>query len=375
MISPNTFYSWLAENNVDFFSGVPDSLLKDICAYITDNAPRKNHIIAANEGNAVALAAGFHMATGEIPLVYMQNSGIGNAVNPLLSLTDKQVYNIPVLLMIGWRGEPGVKDEPQHVTQGEVTLDLLKAMRIPYTIISTDEEVAYGQVNQAIADIKNTNTPYALVIKKGTFAEYSIKETIETSYELSREDAIKQIVNQLNGTEIIVSTTGKTSRELFECRANLKQPHHSDFLTVGCMGHASQIALGIALNKPNKKVICMDGDGALLMHMGGLAITGNMAPNNFIHIVINNGAHESVGGQPTVAFQIDIPKIALANNYKSAISVTTVKELTNALQNITPASCPTLIEVKVRIESRDNLGRPTIKPVDNKLDFMKNMEA
>ncbi len=375
MINPKNFYNWLTKSNVDFFSGVPDSLLKNICAYITNNAPKTNHIIAANEGNAIALAAGYHMGTNKIPLVYMQNSGIGNAVNPLLSLTDKKVYNIPVLLMIGWRGEPGVKDEPQHVKQGEVTLDLLDAMQIPHLILSNDEKEAESQVQQALAKINNTNEPFALVIKKGTFDSYSIKETIESNYELCREDAIKQIVSHLNGDEIIVSTTGKTSRELFECRAELKQPHHSDFLTVGSMGHSSQIALGIALSKPDKKIICIDGDGALLMHMGALAIAGEMSPNNFIHIVINNGAHESVGGQPTVAFNVDVPALAKANNYKSALSVETASELDKALQNIDTKNCPTLIEVKVQVGSRDDLGRPTISPVENKKSFMKNLQS
>jgi len=373
MISPSIFYNWLSANNIDFFSGVPDSLLKDICAFITDNAPKTNHIIAANEGNAIALAAGYHMATNKIPLVYMQNSGIGNAINPLLSLTDKQVYNIPLLLMIGWRGEPGVKDEPQHVTQGEVTLDLLKAMRIPFTILDTEEKEAKDQIEKAIAEIVNTNAPHALVIKKGTFEKYTIKESIETLYELCREDAIKQVVDLLDGNEIIVSTTGKTSRELFEVREALKQSHNSDFLTVGSMGHANQIALGIALSKPSRKVICLDGDGALLMHAGALAINGTMAPNNLIHIVINNGAHESVGGQPTVAFNIDIPKIAKANGYKSAISVSNANELKQTFSNILAESCPALIEVKVKVGSRDNLGRPTISPKDNKKDFMKNL--
>jgi len=371
MISPANFYTLLTENKVEFFSGVPDSLLKDICAYITDNAPKKNHIIAANEGNAIALAAGYHMATNKIPLVYMQNSGIGNAVNPLLSLTDNQVYSIPMLLMIGWRGEPGVKDEPQHVTQGEVTLDLLKAMRIPYLILNSDENEASEQIKQAISSAIKTNAPVALIIKKGIFEKYSIKESINSSFELSREDAIKQIVMQLKGDEVIVSTTGKTSRELFEIRASLNQPHHSDFLTVGSMGHSSQIALGIALSQPNKKVICIDGDGAIIMHMGAMAITGNMAPHNYVHIVINNGAHESVGGQPTVGFSINLPNIAQANNYKSAISVTSAKELDQALANITKELCPALIEVKTKVGSRDDLGRPTIKPVDNKLNFMK----
>lgn len=373
MINPKKFYSWLTDNQVDFFSGVPDSLLKNICAYITDNTPKSNHIISVNEGNAIALAAGYHMATNRIPMVYMQNSGIGNTVNPLLSLNSEQVYKIPVLLMIGWRGEPGVKDEPQHITQGEVTLDLLKAMKISYEILSQNETEAEKQLKEILSKIKETNTPHALVVKKNTFDKYSIKESIATNFSLSREDAIKQVVNQLNGDEIIVSTTGKTSRELFECRAELNQPHHSDFLTVGSMGHSSQIALGIALAKPNKKVICIDGDGALLMHMGSMAITGTMAPNNFIHIVINNGAHESVGGQPTVGLNIDIPALAKANNYKSAIVVSDAEELDKALKNINNNSCPILIEVKVRVGSRDNLGRPTIKPEDNKKDFMKNM--
>ncbi len=374
MINPKNFYSWLVNNQVEFFSGIPDSLLKNICAYITDNAPVENHIIAANEGNAIALAAGYHMATNKIPMVYMQNSGIGNAVNPLLSLTDKQVYNIPVLLMIGWRGEPGIKDEPQHITQGEVTLNLLKAMKIPYTVLSQDEAEAQTQLNNALAEIKKENTPHALVIKKNTFDKYSIKGSVENNFELCREDAIKQIVNQLSGDEIIVSTTGKTSRELFECREELNQPHHSDFLTVGSMGHSSQIAVGIALAKPNKKVICFDGDGALLMHMGSLAITGSREPKNFVHIIINNGAHESVGGQPTVSFNIDIPALAMASKYKSAATVSIAKELDLALKGISKDTCPALIEIKVRVGSRDNLGRPTIKPVDNKKDFMKNLE-
>lgn len=375
MIRPEKFYQWLTENQVDFFCGVPDSLLKDICAYITDNAPAQNHVITANEGNAIALAAGYHMATRNIPLVYMQNSGIGNAVNPLLSLTDKQVYNIPVLLMIGWRGEPGTKDEPQHITQGEVTLDLLKAMQIPYLILSADENEAKAQVQQALSDIKTTHQPLALVVRKSVFESYKIKSIQETNFELSREEAIKLIVNHLNGHEVIVSTTGKTSRELFEYRKQLNQSHFSDFLTVGCMGHANQIALGIALSKPNKRIICIDGDGALLMHMGSLAINGKMQPKNFVHFIINNGAHESVGGQPTVGFDVDIPALALACNYKKAISVSTSADLDKVLKSIHPDDCPALIEIKVRMASRDDLGRPTIKPVDNKKDFMKNLEA
>lgn len=374
MIKPEAFYKTLNDNGIEFFSGVPDSLLKDICAYITDNAPKQNHIIAANEGNAVALAAGHYLATSKLPLVYMQNSGIGNAVNPLLSLTDKQVYSIPMLLMIGWRGEPGKKDEPQHITQGEVTLDLLDAMKIPYLVMSDDENEAKRQIKEAAESSVKTSAPFALIIKKGTFDKYSIKEKIDSNYNLSREQAIKQIVELLKGDEIIVSTTGKTSRELFEIREALAQPHHFDFLTVGSMGHSSQIALGIALSKPNKKVICIDGDGALLMQMGGLAITGNMAPENYIHIVINNGAHESVGGQPTVGFGIDVPAIAIANNYKMATAVSSADEINELFANISEIKGPALIEIKTKVGSRDDLGRPTIKPVDNKIAFMKNLQ-
>ncbi len=375
MIRPETFYSWLAGNNIEFFSGVPDSLLKDICAYITDNAPHGNHIIAANEGNAVALASGHHMATGKIPLVYMQNSGIGNAINPLLSLVDKQVYHIPLLMMIGWRGEPGVKDEPQHVTQGAVTLDLLDTIKIPYAVLNDEEEKAGEQIRQAIAEIRRTGIPYALVVRKGTFEKYTIKTSVASDYQLSREIAIQEILDQLTDHDIVVSTTGKTSRELFECREALGQPHHADFLTVGSMGHSGQIALGIALSKPKRRVICIDGDGAVLMHMGGLAITGSMAPGNYIHVVINNGAHESVGGQPTAGALVDLVSIAKANGYKSATSTSTASELSDALSAVTKELCPALIEVKVRIGSRADLGRPTIKPVDNKKDFMRYLDS
>lgn len=372
MINTKNFYEYLINKKVEFFTGVPDSLLKDICAYITDNASKKDHIIAANEGNAIALAAGYHMATGKIPMVYMQNSGIGNTVNPLLSLTDKEVYNIPLLMMIGWRGEG--KDEPQHIKQGKVTADLLDAMGIPYLILDLDEQIAKNQIDNAIAKIKETNAAYAIIIRKGTFEKYKIQQKLENNYSLYREDAIKIIVDNLTGEEVIVSTTGKTSRELFEYREELNQDHNSDFLTVGSMGHASQIALGIAQNS-TKKVICIDGDGAVLMHMGGFAIIGAQAPNNFLHFVINNGAHESVGGQPTVGFDIDIPAIAMANKYKSAIRVTSKEELIAALQNVDNNAGPALIEVMTRTGSRDNLGRPTIKPVDNKKNFMNNLAA
>ncbi len=374
MVNTEFFYNSLVKKGVDFYSGVPDSLLKDICAFITDNAPKSNHIIAANEGNAVGLAAGYHLATGKIPMVYMQNSGLGNIVNPLLSLTDEKVYKIPLLLMIGWRGEPGVKDEPQHVTQGELTLELLETMKIPYKILSPEQAEAEEQINQIISEIESSGTPHALIIRKGTFEKYSIKSPVKSNYEMTREQAIGIIVNELTDNDIIVSTTGKTSRELFEIREAKGQTHSADFLTVGSMGHASQIALGIAIAKPQRTVFCFDGDGALLMHMGGLAINGAMKAENMIHIVINNGAHESVGGQPTVGFNIDVPAIAKANGYSLAMSIETSEELQKVAKTIHNIKGPVLIEIKTKTGSRDDLGRPTISPVNNKTDFMKNLQ-
>ncbi len=374
MINPEFFYSLLVKKCIDFYCGVPDSLLKDICAFITDNTSKTHHIITANEGNAVGLAAGYHMATGKIPMVYMQNSGLGNIVNPLLSLTDQKVYNIPLFLMIGWRGEPNVADEPQHITQGELTLSLLETMNIPYVILSSEEFEAEKQIEEIIASIETLGTPHALIVRKGIFEKYSIKSPIKSNYEMTREQAIEIIINELIDSNIVVSTTGKTSRELFEIREAKGQPHNADFLTVGSMGHANQIALGIAIAKPQRTVLCIDGDGALLMHMGSLAINGAAKAENLIHIVINNGAHESVGSQPTVGFNIDFPTIAKANGYSSAISVQTKKELQKIAKTIHNIKGPTLIEIKTKIGSRDDLGRPTILPIDNKIAFMKNLQ-
>ena len=297
MIQPQAFIEKLRQGGVEFFAGVPDSLLKNLCAYITDNVSRENNIIAANEGGAVALAAGYYLATGKTGCVYMQNSGEGNAVNPLLSLMDAEVYRMPLLLVIGWRGEPGVHDEPQHVKQGKVTLSLLETMGIPYAVLDENWE---GQVVEALRVIQETNGIYALIVRKGTFEEYMLQRESLSSLPLSREEAIQIVVDKLKKDDIVVSTTGMISRELFEYREAKGQGHAHDFLTVGSMGHASQIALGIALQKPKRRVVVFDGDGAMLMHMGGMAIIGDYCPKNLVHIVFNNGAHDSVDRKSVV---------------------------------------------------------------------------
>lgn len=321
MIRPQFFYDTLVSNGIDFFAGVPDSLLKNLCAYITDHADATHNIIAANEGGAMGLAAGHYLATGQIPVVYMQNSGEGNIINPLASLTDPDVYNIPVLLVIGWRGKPGVHDEPQHVKQGKITTGLLNIMGIDYTVLSKDEEKAAIQIRKAIAYMQTNKQCYALVIEKDTFDTYTLQNVEKNTLTLSREDAIQIVASTLGEKDVIVSTTGMISRELFEYRAANNEGHERDFLTVGSMGHASQIALGIALEKPDRRVWCFDGDGATIMHMGSMAIVASKAPKNYVHVVFNNGAHDSVGGQPTVGLDIDLPAIAKAVGYNQVFSV------------------------------------------------------
>ena len=371
MIQPKFFYDTLANYGINFYAGVPDSLLKNLCAYITDHADAAHNIIAANEGGAMGLAAGHHLATGQIPVVYMQNSGEGNIINPLASLTDKDVYNIPVLLVIGWRGKPGVHDEPQHVKQGKVTTGLLNTMGIDYTVLSKEEDKAAAQIKKAVEYMQRTKECYALVIEKDTFDSYSLQNVEKNDLTLSREEAIQTVAAALSEKDAIVSTTGMISRELFEYRTAMNQEHKRDFLTVGSMGHASQIALGIALEKTDRRIWCFDGDGATIMHMGSMAIVAQKSPKNYVHVVFNNGAHDSVGGQPTVGLHIDLPRVARAVGYKHTYSVTTEEDLTDVLSEVKSIDGPTLLEVKVKKGNRKDLGRPTTTPIQNKEALME----
>ncbi|UTY30775.1 phosphonopyruvate decarboxylase [Treponema putidum] len=375
MIRPQFFYELLKENGTDFFTGVPDSLLKNFCAYLTDTAASKNHIIAANEGCAVGLAAGHYFATGRVPLVYMQNSGMGNTVNPLLSLADKEVYSVPLLLIIGWRGEPGVHDEPQHIKQGRVTCSLLDAMEIPYSILSDKEEEAKLQLEKAYSHIKASSSPYAVVVRKGIFDSYTLKTNEAVPAEISREQAIEQIILNAPLNAVFVSTTGMASRELYELRDKHGQGHAKDFLTVGSMGHASQIALGIALSKSDRKIFCIDGDGAAIMHMGALSTIGTQKPKNMVHFVLNNGAHDSVGGQPTVARKINLCAVAEACGYDKVVSVKTLEELQSRLKELCTNSGSVFIEVLVSKGARADLGRPKSSPIENKKAFMEFLEG
>jgi phosphonopyruvate decarboxylase len=376
MISPKFFYDTLANCGIDFYAGIPDSLLKNLCAYITDHADAAHNIIAANEGGAMGLAAGHYLATGHIPVVYMQNSGEGNIINPLASLTDPDVYNIPVLLVIGWRGKPGVHDEPQHVKQGKVTTGLLNVMGVDYTVLSKEEDKAEAQIRKAVAHMQATRQCYALVIEKDTFENYQLNSQSSIfNLQLSREEAIQTVAAALGEKDCIVSTTGMISRELFEYRTAKNEGHERDFLTVGSMGHASQIALGIALAKSDRRVWCFDGDGATIMHMGSMAIVASKAPKNYVHVVFNNGAHDSVGGQPTVGLKIDLPAVAKAVGYKTVYSVDNKEKLEEILSifnsQFSIFDAPVFLEVKVKKGNRKDLGRPTTTPIQNKEALME----
>jgi phosphonopyruvate decarboxylase len=367
MIDTKQFYDYLNKNSLDFYAGVPDSLLKNLCACITENAPSEKNIITANEGNAVAMCAGYHLSTGKYGVVYMQNSGEGNAVNPLMSLTDPEVYSIPLLLIIGWRGEPGVHDEPQHVKQGKVTIPLLEAMGISYEILDDNYET---KIDVAISHMKKENAPFALIVKKGLFSPYKL--VLEKStYMLSREDSLKEILSDLTDEDIIVSTTGKTSREIFEIRESRKQGHSNDFLTVGSMGHTASIAYGVALGT-KKNVWCVDGDGSFIMHMGGLGVIGSKMLPNFKYILNVNNAHESVGGQPTCSKFLNIPEILHGLGFKEVFIAENQQQIKEGIKELRDHSGYALI-LHTKQGSRDDLGRPTTTPQENKKALMKKL--
>lgn len=377
MINCKEFHELLQHNGIGFFCGVPDSLLKHFCAYLEENVDNKSHIITANEGNAIALAAGVYLSTQKIGMVYMQNSGMGNAVNPLTSLTDKEVYSIPVLLLIGWRGEPGKHDEPQHLKQGKITLSMLETLGIDFEIMPDNINDLKNCIRNACNVMEKNKTAYALIVRNDTFEPYKLQKkinTLEKSNKLSREKAIQLIITQLNFSDAVVSTTGKISRELYEYRDFLNHGHSRDFLTVGSMGHASHIALGIAMKKPKKMVYCLDGDGSVIMHMGAMGIIGCQGPKNFIHIILNNGSHDSVGGQPTVGYDIDLIAIAKACGYNNVARVKSQTKLKEQLLLLQSIDGPSFIEIIVKKGSRSELGRPTTTPIENKHSFMEFLQ-
>ena len=362
------FYDELTAHGIELFTGVPDSLLKDLCACIYDRTPVEKNIVAANEGNAVGIACGYHVATGKYAAVYLQNSGLGNVVNPVLSLAHPDVYGIPMLLIIGWRGEPGVKDEPQHVAQGKLTQQMLDAMEMPYLVL--DPDAWQDQLAEALVLMESKQEPVALLVRKGLFNKYAFSsEESRRDHTLQREAALESVLEAVGPDAFVVSTTGKTSREVFEIRERRGQTHSRDFLTVGGMGHTSSIAMGAAVGT-EELVYCIDGDGGFLMHMGAAPVIAQRAKGNFRHIIINNGAHESVGGQPTVGFDIDIPGILRGAGYERIELVTDEEEIADAVRRLAKEPKSALV-IETAQGSREDLGRPTVSPAENKVDMKR----
>lgn len=374
MIQPERLFRALAERGIGFFAGVPDSLLSDFSAYVTDHVDKSHHVITANEGNAVALAAGHYLGTGQPGFVYLQNSGLGNVVNPLLSLNDPEVYGLPVLLMIGWRGEPGVKDEPQHIKQGRITPAFLDAMEIPWQIIDANTQDLNVVLDVAIKQMRSQFGPSVLLVRKGAFAPYKLKKNEQSVvYPLVREQAIERLIAQLSSDDRVVVTTGMPARELYELRVVGGGGVGNDFLTVGSMGHTASIALGLAYSQPERRVICLDGDGSVLMHMGSLAIVGQSQQENLIHVVLNNGAHDSVGGQPTCAFAIDLAGVARACGYREVLMAAEPDKIDHAFASLLARKGPSFLEIRVNKGARADLGRPHSSPAENRDALMDGL--
>jgi phosphonopyruvate decarboxylase len=378
MIDPAWFVDRLAQQDVHFYTGVPDSLLKHLCTHIMSELPRASHVITANEGAAVGIAIGHYLRTSHPAVVYLQNSGFGNTVNPLLSLADDEVYGVPMVLLVGWRGQPGVKDEPQHVKQGRVMQALIDAMELPSAVLPTDEAAAGACIDEAVAVARDRCCPYVVLVEKDSFSPPTATvadDRLEVPDLASREDALIALVDELGDRTINVSTTGMLSRELFEYRQRAGQSGERDFLTVGGMGHASSIAMGVAMHEAEREVWCLDGDGAALMHLGTLAVVADHGAGNLFHAVFNNGVHDSVGGQPTSIGVVDLAATARALGYGYAASVTALDELPERIAEMREAGGPALLELRVRPGNRPDIGRPTRTPGQSKDAFMTALEV
>lgn len=358
---------------IEVITGVPDSTLKQFCDGVLCYNGKLRHYVAVDEGGAVALGVGSYLASGKPACVYMQNSGIGNAVNPLVSLANTDVYGIPMLFVVGWRGEPGKKDEPQHAFQGKITCELFSTMDVDYSVIDSKTSLEeLGEILGRAHQEMKKNRQYAIIVKKGTF-EPAESLRWENGSKMVREEVLGELLQVIPQDAVIVSTTGKISRELYEQSDKLFGNHESIFMTVGGMGHASMIAYGIAQSRPEQKVVCIDGDGAALMHMGAMAFIASQAPENLFHIVINNQAHESVGGMPTSCQQTSFAKLAQAAGYVQSERIDSMEEIVKIGQNVVAGKGPMMFEIPVSLASREDLGRPRESAEENKIAFMRHL--
>jgi len=370
-INPSELYDILAREGIDFFTGVPDSTLKHFCFYLDDYSDPSNHIITANEGNSIALAAGYHISTGKIPLVYMQNSGLGNAINPLTSLVGNDLFAIPMLVMVGWRGEPGKKDAIQHSKDGQMQLQLLETLGLSYTIIPSATKSLELQIQDSIRLAKDKESPHVILVRKDAFEKYkSRKSNNANNHSMSREYVLTKIFNAIKPGSIIISTTGKTSRELYEIRKELGKLDSIDLMLVGSMGHASSLSLGVALENKNRNIFCIDGDGSLIMHMGALSTIGKYSPSNFRHILLNNFSHDSVGGQESSSDIIDFNALSKAVSYNNYFEISEKSDFGKTFSDFQESLGPSFLEILISKGSRPDLSRPDLTPYQNKKEFM-----
>lgn len=373
MVNQQYLFESLKSLGVDFFTGVPDSLLNNFCLYMVENIPDGQHVMAANEGNAIAIAAGHYMATGSIPVVYMQNSGIGNATNPLLSLTHDCVYGIPMILIIGWRGDPAINDHAQHKKQGELTPVLMTDMDIPYEILD-DENTVVEKFTWAIEKAKEISAPVALIAKKAILTEKVKKQDYPKSKLMNREEAVSAVVDVLGKDAIYLGSTGRTTREVHEQLKAHGVGEGHEWQNVGSMGHVSSVGLGIALAKPEQRVVVFDGDAAVVMHMGALATNCRYKAGNMIHIVLNNGVNESVGGQPSAGYIVNLTEVAAACGYRTpGHAVETKEELQAILKDYKNGEMPLFIDVHVRQGIRSDMPKLNIDHKAQKDALMKNL--
>lgn len=373
MVDQKLLFAALNQMGVDFFTGVPDSLLNDFCLYLVKNIPDGQHVMAANEGNAIGIAAGHYMATGKIPVVYMQNSGIGNATNPLLSLTHECVYGIPMILVIGWRGDPAISDHAQHKKQGELTPVLMKDMDIPYEILDSDDSVI-EKFAWAVAKAKEISSPVALIAKKAILTEKVKKQVYPDSRLMNREEAVSAVVEVLGSDAVYLGTTGRATREVHEQLKAHGVGEGHEFQNVGSMGHVSSVGLGLALARPDQKVVVFDGDAAVVMHMGALATNCRYKAGNLIHIVLNNGVNESVGGQPSAGYVINLTEVAAACGYRTpGHAVETKEELQRIIRDFDKGEMPLFVDVHVRQGIRSDMPKLNIDHKAQKDALMKNL--
>lgn len=370
MIAPSEYYSLLKESEIEFFTGVPDSVTKELCNFLQAHVDSGHHVIAANEGAAVALAAGWHLASGSTGMVYMQNSGLGNALNPLLSMASRTVYQIPMLLLIGWRGEGGIRDEAQHLLQGAITRQILDLAGIPNKVLPPSRDECVQTMRGASAYLKEYRAPFAILVRNGTFESMTEQKEKCSGLGLTRLGALKLIRDTARGDAAFVATTGYCSRELYELTQHEPKVPAREFLNVGAMGHGSQIALGIAVRQPDRPIWMLDGDGAAIMHMGAFATIGKHAGRNFVHVLFNNQMHESVGGQPTAANVVDFPNLARSCGYKWATTITSESELQHWIGVANDSQGPGLMDIRQVSRHLGKLGRPNEDFASRKRSFM-----